>query len=161
MSPGRQRTPRPYHLAHTRPHSLPRTPKITSLSRATRSRRCPIQPHARPTSSPRLRHFSPPIRPNPAISPPLLKHTHIRATLANARDRPCGPQTLPQTGRASGIRVGVPCGRPVAVNTLLRPSVLLCHLVSPLCPKKPAPALQIRTEPATPSARRRTECRRI
>ncbi len=115
-----QRTP---PAAQARPHSihsLPHTPKKASLYRAIRSQPCPIQPHARLTSSPRLHHFSPPIRTNPAISPTLLKHPHIRATLAQARDRPRGPETLPPTrGKAPGIRKGVPCGCPVAVQIRL------------------------------------------
>ena len=157
MSPERPNAHlRPHNLAHTRPHSRLRTQKKASLSRPTRSRPCLIQSRARPTSSSRLHHFFPPIRPDPAISPPLLKYTHIRATLAHARDRPRGPETLPptdkppgirrgvQTGEAPAIRRGVPCGRPalwqwrcgrpVAVKTRLSdpapfpcPPVLICH----------------------------------
>ena len=58
----------------------------------------PALPHLTPRTpyqSSRLRHFSPPIRPNPAISPPLLKDKHTRAILAYARNRPRGPETLP------------------------------------------------------------------
>ena len=174
--------------AHQRPHpthSRPRTPKKTSLSRATRSRPCPIQPHTRPTSSPRLHHFSPPIRPDPAISPPLLKYKHKRATLAHARNRPRGPETLPSNGvrpqtsvgasqrsarnrgtppKAPGICRGVPCGRPVAVKTRLSdPAQSPCPPLprgATFVSRQPAPALQIRAGPATPSATRRTECRR-
>ena len=58
----------------------------------------PHTPRARSTSSPRLRCFSPPIRLDPAISTPVLNHTHIRATLVQARDRPRGPRTLPPSG---------------------------------------------------------------
>ena len=83
----------------------------------------PALPHPTPRTpyqSSRLRHFSPPIRPSSAISPTLLKHPYIRATLAQARDRPRGPETLPPTrGKAPGIRKGVPCGRPVAVQIRL------------------------------------------
>ncbi len=86
----------------------------------------PALPHPTPRTpyqSSRLRHFSPPIRPSSAISPTLLKHPHIRATLAQARDRPRGPETLPPTrGKAPGIRKGVPCGRPVAVQANPAPS---------------------------------------
>ena len=139
-----QRTPRPHTRAQTRPTRSP-VPEKTSLSRATRSQRCLVQPHTRPTSSPRLRHFYPPIRPNPAISPPLLKYTHIRATLAYARERTRGPETQPANGvRPRAIRRGVPRGRTGAVKTRLSnpapsplSSVLLCHAASLLCPKNP------------------------
>ena len=100
-----QRTPRPHNLGQTRPIRSP-VPEKTSPCRATRSQPCLIQPHTRPTSSPRLRHFSPPIRPDPAISPPLLKYTHIRAILAHARNRPCGPETLPPNGVRPQASVG-------------------------------------------------------
>ena len=83
--------------------------------------------------------------PNPAISPPLLKYTHIRATLAYARDRTRGPETQPSNGvRPRAIRRGVPRGRTGAVKTRLSnpapsplSSVLLCHAVPLLCPKNP------------------------
>ncbi len=153
ISPGRPNAhPRPYNLAQTRPIRSP-VPEKTSLSRATQSQRCLVQPHTRPTSSPRLRHFYPPIRPNPAISPPHLKHTHIRATLTHGRggfqtrprDRPRGPETQPPNGvRPRAIRRGVPRGRTGAVKTRLSnpapsplSSVLLCHAASLLCPKNP------------------------
>ena len=109
----------------------PPYPKKASLSRPTRSRPCPIQPHPCPTSSPRLRYFSPPIRPNPAISPPLLNHTHIRATLAHARDRPRGPETLTPNGVRPQASVGAsktshrPPTRPLSC------SVTPCHLCVP------------------------------
>ena len=89
--PGRTPSPTPDPLApSSRKKRHPRAPSVP--------RPCPIQSHARPTSSPRLYHFSPPIRPNPAISPALLKGTHIRATLAHARDRPRGPESLHPSG---------------------------------------------------------------
>ena len=155
--PGRTTSPRPDPFA-------PSNPKKVSLCRATRSQPCLIQPHTRPTSSPRLRHFFPPIRPNPAFSPALLKHTHKRATLAHARDRPRGPETQPpKRGKAPSTRRGVPCGRPVAVKTQLsNPTPSPCPPLprgATFVSRKPAPALQIGAGPTTPSARRRTECR--
>ena len=98
--PGRTTSPRPDPFA-------PSNPKKVSPCRATRSQPCLIQPHTRPTSSPRLRHFFPLIRPNPAFSPALLKHTHIRATLAHARDRLRGPETQPPK---RGLRPQAPVG---------------------------------------------------
>ena len=135
VHPGRTPSPKPDPLA-------PPYPKKTSPSRVTRSRPSPIQSRGRPTSSPQLRHFSPLIRPSPAISLWVLNHTHIRATFAHARDRPRGPEALrPIGGKAPGIRRGVPRGCPVAVNTRLSapapPPVLLCHAVSLSCPKNP------------------------
>ena len=76
------------------PNSDPFAPshnEKASLSRATRSQPRPIQPHSRPYQPPFLLNFSPPIRPDPAFSPTPLNHTHMRATLAYARDRPRGP----------------------------------------------------------------------
>ena len=95
------RTPTHTPAAPPRPdptRSLPRTRKKCHPAAPPVPSPASIQPHTRPTSSPRLRHFFPPIRPNPAISPPLLKDTHIRATLAHARDRPRGPETLTPNG---------------------------------------------------------------
>ena len=113
MSPGRPPSPSPDPFAPPYPEksvTFPRHP-------------FPALPHPTPRTpyqSSRLRHFSPTIRPSSAISPTLLKHPYIRATLAQARDRPRGPETLPPTrGKAPGIRKGVPCGRPVAVQIRL------------------------------------------
>ena len=96
--PGRTPSSKPDPLAppyHEKTVTLPRHP-------------FPPVPHPTPPTScpsPRLRHFSPPIRPNPAISPTPLKHTYIRATLAQARDRPRRPETLPpERGKAPGNR---------------------------------------------------------
>ena len=129
--PGRTPSPKPDPLA-------PPYPKKRHSPVPTIPQLCPIQSRARPTSSPRLHHFFPPIRPNPAISPALLKHTHKRATLALARDRPRGPESLrPIGGKAPGTRKGVSRGRPVAVKTRLSAPVLLCHAAPLLCPNNP------------------------
>ena len=112
--PGRTPSPTPDQFAP--PH-----PKKTSLSRATRSRPCPIQPHTRPTPSTRLRHFSPPIRPNsgPRFSPPLLKYTHNCTILATRGTDPAAGNPASRRSLAPGIRRRVPCGRPVAVKPRL------------------------------------------
>ena len=71
MSPGRP------SARSGRTLSRPCTRKKASPCRSTRSRPCPIQPHARLTSSPRLLHFSPPLRPDPTtLSSPLETHAH-------------------------------------------------------------------------------------
>ncbi len=138
MSPGRPNAPPRPHPTHSRP----RTPKKASLSRVTRSPPCPIQPHARPTSSPRLRHFSPPIRPNPASSPAPLKHAHIRATLAHARDRPRGPETLPPKGvRPQASEGASKTGhRPPATHHRRAPCPPLSRGVTPVS-QKPVPGV--------------------
>ena len=119
-----------------------RTPKKVSPSRATHSPPCPTQPHARPTSSPRLRHFSPPIRPNPATSTPLLNGAHIRATLAHARDRPRGPETLPPKGVRPQASVGASKTghRPQATHHRRAPCPPLSRGVTPVS-QKPAPGV--------------------
>ena len=65
----------------------------------------PAMPHPTPhtshlfiTPAPFLPTNPPQARNNPEISPTLLKHTHMRATLAHARDRPRGTETLPPAG---------------------------------------------------------------
>ncbi len=102
--------------------------------------------YRRPTTGPRLRHFSPRIRPDPAISPGLLNHTDIRATLAQARDRPRGPESLPPIGiHASGIRTGILCERPVAATErLVDPAPRLCPTLprgATHVPRYPAPGI--------------------
>ena len=66
----------------------------------------PIYSLARPTHANQLRSFFPLFRPHPAISPTLLKQAHIRANLANARNRSCGPKPLPQAGYRPQASVG-------------------------------------------------------
>ena len=131
--PGRNPSPKPDQFAHL-------YPKITSLSRATRSRPCPIQPHTRPTSSPRLRNFFPPIRPNPAISPSLLKHTHSRATLAYARVSLVG-----------------------ALWQLRHPSssVTRCHVCVPKYPLRQYRFVQVRRQPQLGAAQNVAETNRF
>ena len=155
--PGRTTSPRPDPFA-------PSNPKKVSPCRATRSQPCLIQPHTRPTSSPRLRHFFPLIRPNPAFSPALLKHTHIRATLAQARDRPRRPETLPpERGKAPGNRRGVPCWRPVAAKALrpLSSSVTRCHVCVPNDARRHYRFAQDRRHPQLRHAQNVAESNRI
>ncbi len=120
--------PRP-HPAH--PLSVPRK-SVTFLRHPSPA--MPHPPPRAPTSSPRLRNFSPRIRPNPAFSPTLLKHTHIRATLAHARDRPRGPETLPPSRvRAPGIRRGAENWPPATARPLSY-SVTRRHFCVPSAP---------------------------
>ena len=113
----------PTHTSATQPrpnptHSLPRTRKNVTLP----CHPFPPVPHPTPPTScpsPRLRHFSPPIRPDPAISPPLLKDTHKRATLAHARDRPCvstalSPRTRGRAQMAVKTRLSDPAQSPLS-----------------------------------------------
>ena len=80
--------------------------KTVTLPRHPCPGRAPSEPHERPISSPRLLNFSPPIRLQTAISPPVLYCTHIRAIIAHVRcglqtrprDRPRGAETLPPIG---------------------------------------------------------------
>ena len=120
MSPGR---PNAHPGRTTSPTPDPFAPPYPEKSVTFPRHPFPALPHPTPRTpyqSSRLRHFSPPIRPSSAISPTLLKHPHIRATLTQARDRPRGPETLPPTrGKAPGIRKGIPCGRPAAVQIRL------------------------------------------
>ena len=164
-SPGR---PSPHRGRTSSPIRAPVPRKSVTFPRHPCPGADPHTPCARSTSSPRLRYFFPPIRLDPAISTPVLKHTHIRATLAQARDRPRSPRTLPPTGKD---RRGIPCGCPASLLVARRqrrhgrsarlPSVLFCHAVRHLCPELPTPALQNFTgSPAVP-ATKRTKCRRI
>ena len=96
---------RPHNLAHTQPIRAPSPEKSVTFPRH------PFPALLNPTPrtshlTPRLRHFFPRIRPNPPISPALLNHTHIRATLAQARDRLRGPKTLPPNGMRPQASVG-------------------------------------------------------
>ena len=106
-----QRTPRPPTPGPIRPQHPEKT--VTFPLRPCLGPDPPLT-HARPTSSPRLRHFFPPIRPDPANSPPLLKYPHIRAIIAHARDRPRCPESLQ-------YRRGIPCGCPASLVGALRP----------------------------------------
>ncbi len=101
--------PRPYPTI-----SPPSTPKTVSPSCAARSRHYSTHPHTRPTMSPRLRHFSPSIRPDPAFSPGPLTPTYICAIIACARDRPRRRESLPPMGIMPQASVG-------ASETGLRP----------------------------------------
>ena len=64
---------------------------------------CLIQPHARPTTSTHLRKFFPRIRPHSAISPPVLKHPHVRAIRAHGR---AGLQTRPRESAIPSPKTG-------------------------------------------------------
>ena len=90
--------------SHTPGPFAPGTPKIASPSRSTHSRPCPIQPHTRPSPSPRLLHFSPPIRPNPAIFATPLEiyaHPYYHRPREGPTPRPGNP--TPKRGRAPSI----------------------------------------------------------
>ena len=151
MSPGRPNAhPRPPSPTPD-PFSSPYPEKSVTLPRHPFS----ALPHPTPRTphqSPRLRHFSPPIRPDPAISPPLLKHPHIRANLAHVRDRPRGPETLPphevrpQASLRKRQSKTLATERPLTSDA---PPVLLCHAAPLLCPNNPAPALQNCAGPPT------------
>ncbi len=126
--PGRTTSPTPD------PFALPYPEKNVTLPRHP----FPPLPHPTPHTphqSPRLRHFSPPIRPNPAISPTLLKHPHIRATLAHARDRPRGPETPTPTRvrpQASQRRRKLVTGhRPAPCPTLSRGATFVSQQLAP------------------------------
>ena len=105
----------------------------------------PALPHPTPHTScpsPRLRRFSPPIRPDPANSPSPLKYTHIRATFVHGRggfqtrpkDRLRGPETLPPRQVRSQASVGA---SKTGHRPLTRPPALFCHAASLLCPASP------------------------
>ena len=166
---------------HIPTHTLGRTPsptpgpirarypgKSVTLPRHPFPTPAPHTLPTRPTSSPRLSHFSPPIRSAPAISPPLLKKPYIRAILAHVGDRPLGPETLPPTGKDPR---GIPCGCPASlVGALWRRrhcrspppyTVLFCHAVGQICLELPWPPLQNCTEPPALPATNSTEWRRI
>ena len=177
ISPGRPNAhPRPYNLAQTRPIRSP-VPEKTSLSRATQSpvltHPTPRTTHVVPTSAPFL-PTNPPQSRNFATALEIYAHPcYLSPTVgagfkpARATDPAARGNPTPKRGKAPGIRRGVPRGRPVAVKTRLSnpapsllSSVLLCHAAPLFVSQKPAPALQIRAGPATPSATRRTEWRR-
>ena len=80
--------------------SHPCTRKKASPCRSTRSRPCPIQPHARLTSSPPLRHFSPPLRPDPTIRATPLE-THAHPCYPRSRE---GPTPQPGNLHPNGIK---------------------------------------------------------
>ena len=149
-----QRTPRPHPRAHTRSIRSP-VPEKTSLSCATRSHPCPIQPLTRPTNphdcaiSPhQSRNFA-----NPLETP---AHPCYPRPREGPTPRPGNP--YPHTGKAPGIVGTSKTGhRPPATDP---PPVLLCHAAPLLCHNNWRPALQIGAGPATPSATSRTECRR-
>ena len=130
-------------------HSPPAPRKDRHSAALSVPRHCPIHSYPRPTHATGLRHFSPPIRPHPAFSPPLLKCPHIRAIFTDERNRPRGPETPPPTGKD---RRGIPCGCPASLVGVQRqrrhgrsarsPPVLFCHAAGHLCPELPTPALQ-------------------
>ena len=102
-----QRSSRPHTSAHTRPIRAPAPRK----KRHSRASPVPSPAPSNPADVPSLPHvcaISPhQSAPNPAISPPLLKYTYIRATFTHGRggfqtrprDRPRGPgKPYPRTG---------------------------------------------------------------
>ena len=159
-----QRIPRPHPLAQNR---LPRSPvpEKTSLSRATRSpaltHPTPHTTHVVPTSAPFL-PTNPPQSRN--FATPLEVYAHACYPRPREEPTPRPGNHTPKRGKPQGIRRGVPCGRPMAVKTRLSdPAPSTCPPLprgATFVSRQPAPALQIRAGPATPSARRRTECRR-
>ena len=159
-----QRTPRPHTLAHTRP-TRSQHPKKTSPSRATRS---PALTHPTPYTTHLVPKSAPFLPTNPPQSRNLATPLERYAQTCYPRPRE-GPtprlgNPTSKQGRPRCIRRGVPCGRPVAVKTRLSdPAPSPCPPLprgATFVSRQPAPALQIRAGPATPSARRRTECRR-
>ena len=159
-----QRTPRPHPLAQTRPIRSP-VPEKTSPSRATHSpaltHPTPHTTHLVPTSAPFL-----PTNPLQSRNFATALEAYAQACYPRLREEPTprpGNHT-PKRGKAPGIRRGVPCGRTGAVKTRLSdPAPSTCPPLprsATFVSQQPAPALQIRAGPATPSARRRTECRR-
>ena len=112
-------------------HSLPRTRKNVTLARHP----FPGPDPSNPTHVPPLPHvcaISPhQSAPIPRFSPPLLKYTHIRTTIAHARNRPRGPEILPpsEVGLQASCR-GVDTGhRPLSYSATRRDiSVPKCTL---------------------------------
>jgi len=109
----------------------PRCPKKVPPSRVTRSRPCPIQPHAGTVSSQCLRHFSPRIRPNPAISPPSIAIcAHACYHLSREGPTPRLGSPTPNRALGPGIRRGIPCGCPGdSEGTAGRPRSAPCPLL--------------------------------
>ncbi len=102
----------PTHTPATPPRpnptlSFPGAPKKPSLSCAARALALPPK---RPTGAQPLAHVCAvsPHRcgPIPQSRHPLLQYAYIRATLAQARDRPRGPESLPPVGIMPQASVG-------------------------------------------------------
>ena len=168
-----QRTPRPHFSSPTPgPFAPPYPEKSVTHPRHPRPGPAPHALCTRPAPSPRLPHFSPPIRPSPAISTPVLKHTHIRAILVfgrgglqtRPRDRRAARKPYPQRSKTVGASlVGAlrPLWAPCGSEERLPAPVLFCPATGHLCPKSPTPALRNWAEPPTLPATNTTECRRI
>ena len=159
-----QRTPRPHNLAHTQPIRASYPEKNVTLP----PHPFPALPHPTPRT-PRLFPATVPILPtNPPQSlkfaNPIETHAHTCYPRSREEPTPRPGIPTPKRGKAPGIRRGVPCGCPVAVKTRLSdPAPSPCPPLprgATFVSRQPAPALQIRAGPATPSATRRTECRR-
>ena len=122
-----QRTPRPHHLAHTRPIRA-HVPRKKRHSRASpvpspapsNPRHVPSLPHACAISP----HQS---APTPQFSPPLLKITHNCTILAHARNRPRGTETLPPSGIRPQASVGASLVGVRRGSVPLYYSVTRCH----------------------------------
>ena len=160
-----QRTSRPYNLAQTRPIRSLEPEKSVTLPRHP----FPALPHPTPHTSHLFTPSAPFLPTNPpqssifASSLETYAHTCYPRPREGPTPRPGNP--TPKAGfTAPSTRRGVPCGRPVAVKTQLsNPTPSPCPPLprgATFVSRKPAPALQIGAGPTTPSARRRTECRR-
>ena len=125
-----QPTPRPHPLAHTRPPSRPVPPKTRHSPAPPVPGPAPSNPTPRPASSPRLHHFSPPIRPDPQIiASPLETRAH------QCYPRPSeGPTPLPcptgHSAKAPGLRRAV-VDRPLIPDAPLSSSVTRRHSCVP------------------------------
>ena len=159
MSPGRPNA-HPGRTTSLTPNPFaPRTPKKVSPSRATRS---PAQPHAIPRTSHLFPTAVPFLPTNPPQSrnfaTPLERHAHPCYPRPREGPTPRPGNYTPKRGKAPGIRRGVPCGRTGAVKTRLSdPAPSTCPPLprgATFVSRQPAPALQIRAGPATPSARK-------
>lgn len=159
----------PTHTTAAQPQLSP----IQSLARGEKKRHSAAPYVPQPWSSILTR--TPPMPPFCAVcshhsallsqpSPPLLKRTHIRATLAYVRDRPRCPRTLPPSGGEPGHPQWrpwcAPRGSGEAAGWPRLAPVLICHAVRHMCPKMPASAVQDGAEPRSPSATNRAERRR-
>ena len=172
MSPGRPNAhPGDTTSANPDPFAPP-YPKKTSLSRAAHSpaltHPTPHTTHVVPTSAPFL-PTNPPQSRNFATPLEIYVHTYYPRPREEPTMRPGIPtpeRVRPQASVGASL-VGAlwqSCGRPMAVKTRLSdPAPSPCPPLprgATFVSRQPAPALQIRAGPATPSARRRTECRR-
>ena len=161
----------PCHPFPALPHPTPHTTHVVPTS-------APFLP----TNPPRSRNFATPLEtyahtcyprpreePTPRPGNPTSKRVRprgIRRGVFFFRGARAGATEGPQASVGASLvgALGQSCGRPVAVKARLSdPAPSTCPPLprgATFVSQRPAPALQIRAGPATPSARRRTECRR-